>query len=317
MRRVLITGITGFAGSHLAESLSGKAEVWGTCLDDNIENVTGIPGLKLVSCDLLDYKMVESAVEQARPDEIFHLAGQSNPSLSFGSPADTLRTNIFSTLNLFEAALNKAPAASILNIGSGDEYGEAAPEELPLRESAELKPLNPYAVSKVTQDLLAFQYSKSRNLRAVRCRPFNHFGPRQSEQFVCSAFARQIAEIEAGVKREKVLRVGSLESFKDFLYIKDVVAAYELLMERGTVGEVYNISSGDPVRISAILNEILSFSSERIEVATDPGKLRSKETPAVYGDSSKLRSLGWSPRYGLREGLKELLDFWREKVRNA
>ncbi|MBI5586992.1 MAG: GDP-mannose 4,6-dehydratase [Deltaproteobacteria bacterium] len=317
MRRVLITGITGFAGSHLAERLTGRAEVWGTCIDDNIGNISGVPGLKLVRCDLLDPGMVSAAVEQARPDAIFHLAGQSVPLFSIGAPAETLRINIFSALNLFEAALEKAPDAVILNIGSGDEYGEVRPDELPVNEGAELRPLNPYAVSKVAQDLLAFQYHRSRNLKVVRCRPFNHYGPRQSEHLVSSAFARQIAEIEAGIRTEKVLKVGNLEASKDFLYVKDVVAAYGLLAEKGEPGEVYNISSGNPVKIRTILDTLLSFSRERVEVATDPARLRSKEPQAVYGNSAKLKALGWAPEYSLHDGLKELLNFWREKVKRG
>ncbi|MBI5469139.1 MAG: GDP-mannose 4,6-dehydratase [Deltaproteobacteria bacterium] len=317
MRRVLITGISGFAGSHLAERLVNKAEVWGTCLDNNLENISGVPGLKLVQCDLLDPAMIEAALEQARPDTIFHLAGQSVPSLSFGAPAETLRTNIFSTLNLFEAALIRAPEAVILNIGSGDEYGEVSPEELPVKEGTELRPMNPYAVSKVTQDLLAFQYNRSRNLKVVRCRPFNHYGPRQAASLVASAFAKQVAEIEAGIKTEKVLKVGSLDASKDFLYVKDVAAAYELLARKGEPGEVYNICSGSPVKIQTILDTLLSLTNERIEVATDPARLRSKEAPVLYGDAGKLKGLGWAPGYTLDRGLKELLDFWREKVKKG
>jgi len=317
VRRVLITGIAGFAGSHLAESLSAAAEVWGTCLDDNIENVSEVPGLKLVRCDLLDPAMTSSAIEQARPDAIFHLAGQSVPSLSFGAPAETLRINIFSSLNLFEAALAQAPEAVIINIGSGDEYGEVLPEELPVGEGAELRPMNPYAVSKVTQDLMAFQYNRSRGLKVVRCRPFNHYGPRQAPSLVTSAFAKQVAEIEAGIKTEKVLKVGSLEASKDFLYVKDVVAAYCILAEKGTPGEVYNICSGTPVKIKTILDILLSLSDEKIEVAIDPARLRSKEAPVLYGDAGKLKGLGWTPGYKLEQGLKETLDFWREKIKKG
>lgn len=317
MRRVLITGIAGFAGSHLAEMLSGKAEVWGTCLDDNFENISGVAGLKLVRCDLLDPAMVEAALEQARPDAIFHLAGQSVPSLSFGAPAETLRINIFSTLNLFEAVLSKAPGALIVNIGSGDEYGEVLLEELPVKEGAELRPMNPYAVSKVTQDLLAFQYNRSRNLRVVRCRPFNHYGPRQAPTLVTSAFAKQVAEIEAGIKTEKVLKVGSLEASKDFLYVKDVVAAYELLAREGEAGEVYNICSGTPIKIQTILDTLLLLTDEKIEVVTDTARLRSKEAPVLYGDPGRLKRLGWAPACTLEQGLSETLDYWRKKVRQS
>lgn len=310
---MLITGAAGFAGSHLAARLSGRADLYGTHLDNNLENVSGVEGLKMLECDLLDHEKVASIVKRVSPDRVFHLAGLSAPSTSYANPGETLKVNIFSTLNLFEAVLDACPDAVILNIGSGDEYGEVAGEDLPIKETTELKPLNPYAVSKVTQDLMAYQYWKSRGLKAVRCRPFNHFGPRQSDNFAASSFAKQIAEIEAG-KKERLLKVGSLEAAKDFLYVKDVVAAYELLMDKGVYGEVYNICSGKPVKISWMLDALLSFSKEKIEVIQDPARLRAKETPTAYGDAAKLRFLGWAPECRLEEGLEELLNFWRAKV---
>ncbi|MBI1912015.1 MAG: GDP-mannose 4,6-dehydratase [Deltaproteobacteria bacterium] len=315
MRKVLITGIAGFAGSHLTERLHKKAQVWGTYIDANLSNISAIPDLNLIKCELLDYTSVLEAVSRIKPDCIFHLAAQSAPSLSYANPEGTLKTNIFSTLNLFEAVLAGSPNSTILNIGSGDEYGEVDSVQLPVKESTELKPLNPYAVSKVTTDLMSFQYSKTRNLKVVRCRPFNHIGPRQSDNFVAASFAKQIAEIEAGIKQEKVLKVGNLESSRDFIDVRDVVAAYELLMDKGEYGEVYNICSGRAIKIQEILDTLLSFSKKNIEVIQDIERLRSKESPVVYGDAMKMQSLGWAPKYTLRESLRELLEYWRERVK--
>ena len=178
-----------------------------------------------------------------------------------------------------------------------------------------MKPLTPYAVSKIAQDFLAYQYWRSRGLKTVRCRQFNHFGPRQSEAFVSADFAKQIAEIEAGVRAEKIIRVGNLGAEKDFLDVRDVVAAYEVLADRGECGAVYNICSGRAVKIQRILDILVSFSTEKIEVAQDARKMRRADTRVLYGDASRLRSLGWTPRYGLEEGLEDLLDYWRERVK--
>lgn len=314
MQRVLVTGIAGFAGSHLAERLAGANELWGVCLDSNVANLSGVKGLNLVECDLLDYGRVVELVRKVRPERVYHLAAQSIPSLSFSHPGETLRTNIFSTLNLFEALVDSCPDATILNIGSGDEYGDVAADELPVSERSELRPLNPYAVSKVTQDLLAFQYWRTKGLKAVRARPFNHFGPRQADTFVTAEFARQIAEIEAGIRRDKVLKVGNLEAAKDFLDVRDMVAAYEILAERGAPGEVYNICSGKAWKIGEIARMLVALSTERVEIAEDPSKRRPTDAAAIYGDASRVRSLGWSPRYSMEESLGSLLEYWRERV---
>lgn len=314
MRKVLITGIAGFAGSHLAQRLSSLYDVWGIHIDDAHPNLDGIDGLNLIHCDLLNAEAVNEAVARVRPTAIVHLAAQSTPAFSFDNPAETLRTNIFSTLNIFEAAAKSCPDAVILNIGSGDEYGDVREADLPLKETAELRPLNPYSVSKVAVDMLGFQYWKSKGLNVIRCRPFNHLGPRQAPHFVASDFAKQIAECEAGLKN-KTLNVGNLESAKDFLDVRDVTAAYELLMEKGRHGEVYNICSGQAVKIRWMLDTLLSFSTERIEVREDAGKMRPTDSLAICGDASKLRALGWEQRHALSDGLKTLLEFWRVKVR--
>ncbi|HEY4707268.1 MAG TPA: GDP-mannose 4,6-dehydratase [Thermodesulfobacteriota bacterium] len=315
MPKALITGIAGFAGSHLVERLNGRFEISGTVIDGNSGNLSGFTGLDLVRCDLLDRAAVEGLIARLKPDFIFHLAAQSMPSFSFGHPAETLHTNIFSTLNIFEAVVSSSPETVVLNIGSGDEYGDAAKESLPVNEKAELRPLNPYAVSKVTQDLLAFQYWKSKGLKVVRARPFNHFGARQAESYVAAEFAKQIAQIEAGIKKEKTLKVGNLDAAKDFLDVRDVVAAYELLVQKGAYGEVYNVASGRPVSIRELSEKLIALSTERIEIAQDPSKKRATDVEALYGDATKLKSLGWSQRYTLDESLEALLEYWRARVR--
>lgn len=310
----MITGIAGFVGSHMATELSAKAEVWGTHLDGDVSNLDGIDGINLLKCDLIDSGRVRKVLDEVRPDVIVHLAAQSVPAHSVRNPADTLNTNIFSTLNIFESAAEACPGAVILNIGSCEEYGDTRPGTVPLVETAELRPTNPYAVSKVTQDMLGFQYWKSRGLKVLRCRPFNHFGPRQSPVFVASSFAKQIAEIEAGIKPDRVMRVGNLGAARDFLYVKDVVSAYLMLTEKGAYGEVYNVCSGVPTMIREIAHTLLSLANVKIEIIEDSTLIRASETMVVYGDAARLRSLGWSPQCPLAEGLRSLLDFWRTKL---
>ena len=314
MRKALITGISGFAGSHLAERLSGRWELWGTHIGHGLENLEGVKGINLVECDLVDSALASAVIRKVKPDVIFHLAAQSMPSLSFSHPAETLRTNIFSTLNIFETVAGFSPDTVIVNIGSGDEYGDVKDSELPVNEKAELRPLNPYAVSKVTQDLLAFQYWKSKGLKVVRARPFNHFGARQAESFVAAEFAKQIAEIEARIKKEKALKVGNLDVAKDFLDVRDVVAAYELLVHKGSYGEVYNIASGRALSIREMAEKLIALSHDKIEIVQDPSKKRPTDIAAMYGDASKLKSLGWSQRYTLEESLKALLEYWRARA---
>ena len=312
-KKVLITGIAGFVGSHLARRLYADFELHGFHIDGNLGNLAGMAeGIHLYKCDLLDSETLSGVVARVRPDVLFHLAAFSAPSLSVAAPHETLRVNVFSTLNLLEAVRHNSAHTVVVNIGSGDEYGDVRPQDLPITEATELRPVNPYAVSKVAQDMLGFQYFKSYGVKVVRCRPFNHYGARQSEHFAAPAFAKQIAAIEAGLSEENTIKVGNLESARDFLDVRDVVSAYTLLMEKGVYGEVYNICSGRPVKIRTMLETLLSFSKVKIDVSVDPARIRPNEViTSVYGDNARLSSLGWSPRISLEEGLKDLLKYWR------
>lgn len=312
--RVLITGVSGFVGSHLAEELSGRCVLFGMDIADNPENTASIKDLNFMKCDLLDCAAVDEAMRNLKPDRVFHLAGQSAPSLSFADPAATMRINIFSALNLFESLAKYSPDAQIVNIGSGDEYGAIRPDELPVREDAELRPGNPYAVSKAAQDMLAYQYRLTRGLKIVRCRPFNHIGPRQAPNFAPSAFAKQIAEIEAGKTAGNAVLVGNLDAQRDFLDVRDVASAYETLSEKGDVETVYNICSGRPVKIGRILEILISESKVPVMITEDPSRMRPTDTPVIYGDASRIKKLGWSPKYAIEDTLRSTLDYWRGKV---
>jgi GDP-4-dehydro-6-deoxy-D-mannose reductase len=317
MKRVLITGITGFAGSHLADYVLAEhpgVEVFGTyrwrSRRENIEHLEG--RIRLLECDLGDATALRAALATAQPDAIFHLAAQSFVPTSWVAPAETFHVNVTGQVNLFEAIrlLGLDPVVQIAC--SSEEYGLVHKDETPISERNPLRPLSPYAVSKVSQDFLAYQYFKSYGLRAIRTRGFNHEGPRRGEVFVMSNFARQIAAIEAGAQ-EPVIRVGNLDSVRDFTDVRDMVRAYWLTVTKGEPGEVYNIASGSGITIRAMLDRLIAMSTVRVRVETDPARMRPSDVEVLLGDSSKFRAAtGWAPRIPLEKTLADSLDYWRE-----
>ena len=319
--RVLVTGITGFVGSHFAEfALAEGAEVFGSyrwrSKTENIDHLRD--RVTLIECDLRDLSSVNELVASSRPDFIIHLAAQSYVHASWHSPAETFNTNTISQVNLLEAVRAQGKAAPrFLAIGSSEEYGLVHEDELPIKESNPLRPLSPYAVSKVTQDLMAYQYFKSYALPIVRARAFNHEGPRRGDVFVTSNFARQIAEIEAG-GREPTILVGNLKAVRDYTDVRDIVRGYWLLLGRGEPGEVYNLCSGRGWAIQEILDFLLGESiNTSIRVREDPARLRPSDVPVLIGDCSRLTALGWKPRIPFEQTLRDLLGYWRERARRS
>src|SRR5262245_36957430 len=319
--RVLITGITGFVGSHMAEhALTRGAQVFGPSRwrskTDNVEHLRS--RITLVESDLRDVSSVRALVEEARPDYVVHLAAQCFVASSWQAPAETLTTNILSQVNLLEAIRALKLAPRILCAGSSEEYGMVYPDEVPIRETNPLRPLSPYAVSKVTQDVMGYQYFKSYGLHIVRTRAFNHEGPRRGDVFVTSNFARQVAEIEAGL-REPVVRVGDLKPRRDYSDVRDIVRGYWLLLERGEPGEVYNLCSGRSWSIQQVLDFLLEQSTVKgISVRVDPARFRPSDVMILEGDPSKIeKATGWRVAIPFERTLEELLDYWRERVRPA
>lgn len=316
--RVLITGITGFVGSHLAEyALSkGNVEVFGTVRWrsrlDNVEHIQD--KINMIDCDLRDNMAARKALEQVRPDCIFHLAAQSFVPTSWVAPAETLTTNIIAQLNLLEGIRDLGLDTRIQVAGSSEEYGLVHENEAPITEENPLRPLSPYAVSKVAQDFLAYQYHMSYGIFAVRTRAFNHTGPRRGHVFVSSDFSRQVALIEKG-KKEPVIEVGNLEARRDFSDVRDIVRGYWLALEKGEPGEVYNIGSGRAVTIRELLDLILSLSNIDIEVRQMPERMRPSDVELLVTDYSKFnRATGWQPEIPLEKTIEDLLNYWRERV---
>ena len=317
--RVLITGITGFAGSHLAEYIldnHAEAIVFGIVRwRSRMENIAQIQDkVRLIEADLKDMVSLTAALAESKPDLIFHLAAQSFVPTSWTCPAETFAINAIGEINLFEAvrALGLKPRIQIA--GSSEEYGQVFSNEIPMKETNPLRPLSPYAVSKVAQDFLAFQYYKSYGLRTVRTRGFNHTGPRRGDVFVTSSFAKQIAEIEKK-KRPPVIYVGNLEAKRDFTDVRDMVRAYWLALERGVDGEVYNIGRGQAFSMKEVLDLLMSLSRAKMEVAVDPARLRPSDVPVLLADSTKFVSLtGWQPMIPFKQTILDLLNYWRERV---
>jgi GDP-4-dehydro-6-deoxy-D-mannose reductase len=319
--RCLITGVAGFVGSHLIELLLKipNIEIFGAdrwyTKKDNIWHL--LERFKYLEFDMTDYSSVIHLLELVKPDKIFHLAAQSFVPTSYGAPSETINTNVIGQLNIFEACrqLNIDPTFQIAC--SSEEYGLVFPNENPIKESNPFRPISPYAVSKIGQDMLGFQYAKSFGLKVVRTRAFNHTGPRQSEQFVTSSFAKQIAEIEAAEK-EPVLSVGNIDTKRDFLDVRDIARAYWLATEKCTFGEVYNVCLGKSKSIREILENLISLSpkAKHIVVKEERDRIRANDVENIYGDNSKfVKETGWEPIVPFERTMKDLLDYWRGIVR--
>ena len=317
--KALITGITGFAGSHLAEYLLADhpdVEVFGTyrwrSRMDNVEHLRA--KVKLLEADLRDYTSMYNALERSRPDFIFHLAAQSFVPSSWTAPNETLTTNVSGQTNLFEAirSLRIDPVVQIAC--SSEQYGLVLPDEVPIKETNPLRPLSPYAVSKVAQDYLGYQYFQSYGLKAIRTRGFNHTGPRRGQVFVTSNFCSQVAAIEHGFQKP-VIRVGNIDAVRDFTDVRDMVRAYWLAVTKATPGEVYNIATGHGIHIREMLDKILAQSKVEVKVEIDPERLRPSDVEILIGDSSKFRAdTGWEPRIPFEQTVSDLLDYWRRTL---
>ena len=316
--RVLITGITGFVGSHLADYCleRGDIEVFGTVRwrsrMDNVEDIVG--DIELIDTDLRDAVAVRHCLAEVRPDCIFHLAAQSFVPTSWKAPSETIVTNVVGQLNIFEAMRELDLPARIQIAGSSEEYGMVYEDEVPIKETNPLRPLSPYGVSKVGQDLLGYQYNKSYGLDVIRTRAFNHTGPRRGDVFVASNFCKQVAMIEKG-KQEPVMEVGNLEARRDFTDVRDIVTGYWLALEKGEPGDVYNLGSGKDMTIQSLLDRLLELTSSEIEVRKDPARMRPSDVMILRADISKFRDrTGWEPKIPFEKTLEDLLSFWRERV---
>ncbi|MBN2406680.1 MAG: GDP-mannose 4,6-dehydratase [Elusimicrobia bacterium] len=325
MKKVLITGITGFVGSHLAEYIldkSPKTEIAGLLRwrapKDNIMKIAD----KIAFCygDLVDIPSLKRILAEHKPDIIFHLAAQSYVDFSFLAPVATLQANVIGTANLLEAVRELKADVSydpVIHVCSSSEvYGQVKEDEVPIKESNPFRPASPYAVSKVGEDMLAQQYWLSWGIKTIRTRMFTHTGPRRGEVFVVSTFAKQIAEIEAGLKPPAV-KVGNLDSVRTFLDVRDAVKAYWLLVNKCPPGEVYNIGGIETMTVGDMLDRLLKLSKRNdIKIEVDPARLRPSDVTLQIPSVEKfIKATGWKPEIKFEITLKDTLEYWREYFR--
>ncbi len=291
---VLVTGATGFAGSHLVEYLKNHGY---TVFSPRI--------------DLLNATDTAGALKNKTFDSVFHLAAIASTSDSYSFPGKILKNNLLAQLNLLETFRRQDSHAKILIVGSADEYGQGSKK--PITEDAPLSPASPYAVSKIAQDFMGLQYFLAYGMGVVRVRPFNHIGERQSLGFVVPDFAKQIIDIER-TQKPGVIRVGNLDAVRDFTDVKDMVVAYELALRKGKPGDVYNLGSGRGVKIRHLLDQLVKHSKVDISIKVDTKKFRPGESPQLICDASKFKKLtGWEPKVPLSDTLERVLEWWRKQ----
>ncbi len=308
----LITGGTGFAGSHLVDALQelGQSKIHVTAYGDNTSHVHQIlPREQIHHLDLTKSEPTTALLKKIQPDQIYHLASLSAVGSSFSQVEKIISANTKIQLNLLQAVKEAAPSARVLTISSAAVY---KPQEEPLSETDVIGPLSPYGVSKVTQDCLAYYYYARHELNIIRVRPFNHIGERQAQGFVVPDFALQIAKIEQG-KQDKI-KVGDLSAVRDFTDVKDMVKAYQLLMEQGKTGGVYNVGSGQGIQIKELLEKLISLAKTDIEVETDQDLFRPIDNKKIICDNQKIRNLGWKPVTNIDQTLSRVLDYYRTQV---
>lgn len=316
--RILITGVTGFAGGYLAETLAarGEKELFGVSRRANwppeCDHLRKI--VTLHSFDLCDGQTLEKFLRQSKPDAIYHLAGYAQTGRSFREPDQAWTGNLAATRSLYETVARSGFRPRIVYVGSGLIYGDLGPHCVSHAECALMKPANPYAASKAAADLASYQYSRFPGLDIVRVRPFNHIGPRQSPEYAVAHFAQQIAAIEKG-RLPPVLETGDLTPKRDLSDVRDVVAAYCLLMGKGRAGEAYNIACGEAFSMQSILDRLLSLSGVTVQIRKQSQLVRAVEANAVCGNSHKIRSeIGWQPHHSIEQTLVDILDYWRGKT---
>ena len=326
--KILITGITGFVGSHMADFLleKGDCEIYGLkrWSLSKLRNVRHIlDKVTFLDCNITDPIGVRAVLEEVNPDKIYHFAAESAVAPSWNHPSQYMDVNYKGTVNFLDAIRKLDINPRFFIPGSGEEYGEIKEEELPINEKTILRPVNPYSVTKIAQDYIGYVFYKSYGLNVIRTRAFNHEGPRRDYFFGTGSFGYQVAKIEQG-KQEPVIKVGHIDDRRNFTHIKDLVEAYYLAMEKCVPGEMYVIGSEDPKKIHTyreILNMLIELSTvdkDKVKIETEPKFVRPTNVPRLIGDTRKFRELtGWAPKIGTKQMLQDILDYWREFIKEG
>ena len=316
---ILITGINGFVAGHLAERLARNPAytIWGIARSHALTLPALVGRVNLVSLDLRDDVRLRQVLADGKPDAILHLAAQASVAKSFGDALNTMHDNILPSVALMQYSAELKLDPLIVFAGSNEIFGTVSTDHMPIGESEPLQPVTPYGVSKAAVDMAANQFHVSHKLRTIRLRLFSHIGPRQSDAYAVSAFAAQIAKIEAGMQ-EPILKVGNLSARRDITDVRDVAAAYEALLTRGVAGAAYNVGSGRSYEIRALLDQLVALSSVPITVEVDPARLRPVDVPDVVCDNRALTTAtGWQPTTPLSTTLRDMLDYWRHAIKES
>lgn len=308
--KYLVTGVSGFVGRHLCDRLLAQGHsVYGV---DMAAAPALPPEVKVEMMSLMDTGALGELVARLRPDRLVHLASASSVGLSWEKPVDCFvnNTNIF--LNLVEAVRAEGVCCRILSVGSSEEYGPVDPSDVPLREDRPPNPMNPYAVARVAQEHLSRVYVHGYGLDIVCTRSFNHLGPGQTDRFVVSSFVRQAIEVSLG--RRKELVCGNLDIVRDLVDVRDVVAAYDLILEKGVKGEIYNVCRGEAISLRDLLGRICALTGIPARWQVDPALVRPIDNPVIIGNPSRLNSLGFSLAYDLDQSLADLIAWWKARL---
>lgn len=305
----LIIGAAGFVGEYLIKELvSFNDDVYATKLAN--ENIRTLENIKILDLDILDEDNIKKVLEEIKPDCIYHLAAQSSVALSWKKPKLTAQINIIGSINLLEAVRLYSPNSKILLVGSSEEYGKID-YSVQISENIKSNPQNIYAITKMTVEQIGKIYANAYNLNIFMTRSFNHIGPHQSRQFVVSDFCNQVVDIEKGLQ-DPIIRVGNLKSKRDFTDVRDIVKAYRIIIEKGQIGEVYNVGSGESISIEEILNIILKNSNKTIKVEIDKTRFRPIDVEKIEANIDKIKNLGWNKTYNLEETIKDILNSLRK-----
>jgi GDP-mannose 4,6-dehydratase len=312
MIRNWVTGAAGFMGDYLVEMLVNKGhEVLATYYRPTTDVRNIDRRARIEECDIRDRERVRGLLSEFKPDSIFHLAAQSYPTVSWEDPWYTIETNVIGTINIFEGIKEFGLDCKILNACSSAEYGFVSQEEVPLKEEHSLKPLHPYGVSKVAQEMLAYEYFKNFGIKSISVRIFNTTGPRKVND-VCSDFTIRLVEIEKGKNPEKKLRVGNIKTKRTITDVRDSVRAFQLALDKATIGETYNLSGESVYEIEELIDLLRKLVNFDFELEVDPKLLRSTDEPIIYGDSEKFkRETGWKQEIPLDQTLNDMLNYWR------
>lgn len=311
MSKYLITGVAGFVGRYFVEYLPTKdpnADIYGLdIIPDCSLNIS------YKQLDLQDEVATNTVIKEVSPDYIIHLASISSVGQSWEDPKGCINNNRAAILNILKAVSNNKINCRILSIGSSEEYGDYSDESMPLDETMELRPCNPYAEAKVIQESICQDYIKDFDLDIVMTRSFNHIGPRQRERFVISSFVKQLVDISEN--KQKEMSVGNIEVSRDFLDVRDVVAAYYQILTKGQRGEVYNVCSGFPYKLEKIIQIIEDILGIKADIKIDKDRIRPNDTMLVCGDNSKLKSLGWKQNIEIKQTIKDMISYHKENIK--